>query len=46
MSKFGSATFNSMHTVGDLKCYAGTHAGTHADYDFNILIGMGILCVV
>ena len=32
------STSNSKRTVGDPKCDARRHAGTHADYDFNILV--------
>ena len=38
MSKFGSATFNSMHTVGDPKCDARRHASAHARKQITILI--------
>ena len=43
MTKFGSATFNSVYTVGDPKCYPGTHAGTHAGTQITILIDSVIL---
>ena len=33
-SKFGSTTFNSMHTEA---IQNGTHARMHVDYDFKIL---------
>ena len=39
MTKFGSATFNSVYTVGDPKCYPGTHAGTQILIDSVILRG-------
>ena len=35
-AKFGTATFNSMHTVSEPKCYVRKHTCKQADYDFNI----------
>ena len=37
MSKFRSATCSSMHTKSDAKCDSRTHAGSYADFDFNLL---------